>query len=55
MDKQSINEIPQSFELDELIETLIVLDKIERGKQDVQNGNTVSHTEAKKRLRKWLK
>ncbi len=59
MDKQtaidSINDMPQDFELDELIERLVLLDKIEKGKKDVQNDNTFSHEEAKGRLGKWLK
>lgn len=50
----SIKEMPQDFELDDLIERLVVLDKIERGREDVRNGQTISHEEAKSELSKWL-
>ena len=51
----SIKDMPQDFELDELIERLLVLDKIEKGRKDIQKGNTFSHGEAKGKLDKWLK
>ena len=51
----SIKDMPQDFELDELIERLLVLDKIEKGRKDIQKGNTFSHGEARGKLDKWLK
>lgn len=51
----SIKDMPQDFELEELIERLVVLEKIEKGRKDVQEGNTFSHQEAKGKLNKWLK
>ena len=51
----SIKDMPQDFELDELIERLVVLEKIEKGRKDIQTGNTFSHEEAKGKLDKWLK
>ena len=51
----SIKDMPQDFELDELIERLIVLDKIENGRKDIRQGNTFSHEEAQSKLDKWLK
>lgn len=51
----SILEMPQDFELDELIERLVVLEKIEKGRLDVKEGRTVSHENAKEKLAKWLK
>lgn len=51
----SLKDMPQNFELDELIERLLVLDKIEKGRQDVESGKTFSHEEAKGKLNKWLK
>lgn len=59
MEKQvaldSINGMPTNFELEDLFERLILLDKIEKGRQDIKNGNVVSHEEASKKLSKWLK
>ncbi|WP_420583206.1 hypothetical protein [Reichenbachiella sp.] len=51
----SLKDMPQDFELDELIERLIVLDKIEKGRKDVNNGKIFSHDDAKNKLDKWLK
>ena len=51
----SLKDMPQDFELDELIERLVILDKIEKGQKDIQAGNTFSHEEAKSKLGKWLK
>ncbi|MEP0367235.1 MAG: hypothetical protein ABJN36_05145 [Cyclobacteriaceae bacterium] len=51
----SLKDMPQDFELDELIERLVVLEKIEKGKKDIQAGNTFSQEEAKSKLDKWLK
>jgi len=51
----SINEMPETFELDELFERLIILEKIERGRSDIKEGKTQTHNEAKEQLGKWLK
>ncbi len=51
----SIKDMPMDFELDELIERLVVLEKIEKGRKDVEDGKTFSHEEAKTELSKWLK
>lgn len=52
---ESINNLPDSFSVDELIDRVIVLQKIEEGLLQSENGETVSTEEAKKRLEKWLK
>ncbi|MEQ9288110.1 MAG: hypothetical protein RIG77_14435 [Cyclobacteriaceae bacterium] len=51
----SVNEMPQNFELDELFERLLVIEKIERGRADVKQKRTLTHELAKKELQKWLK
>ena len=52
---QVVNELPREFELDDLMEKLVVLEKIEMGLNDVRNGRTVSHEKVKKEVKKWLK
>lgn len=52
---KSINEMQNNFELDELFERLLVIDKIEKGKRDINEGKTFSHEKAKEQLSKWLK
>ena len=50
-----INELPKEFNLEDLIEKLIVIEKIEEGLKDVREGRVVSHEKAKKEIRKWLR
>ena len=52
---KSINELPEEFSFDEVLDRLLLLDKIEIGLEQSQSGNTMSTEEAKKRLSKWLK
>lgn len=49
---QTIKDLPSEFELEELIEKLIFIDKVEKGLQQIAEGKTVSHEEAKRRLKK---
>lgn len=50
-----ITDLPEEFSIDDLVDRLIVLDKIEKGLLEVQEGKTVSHQEAKEKMNKWLK
>jgi len=50
---ETIKDFPSEFEVEELIERLIFIDKVEKGLKQVKEGKTVSHEEAVKRLRKW--
>jgi len=50
----SIQDLPEEFSIDELIERLIVIQKIEEGKKQAREGRTNTTEEAKYKLRKWL-
>ena len=52
---QSIQDLPNEFSLDDLVEKLILLEKIELGLQQVKEGKVVSNAKAKQKLKKWLK
>ena len=43
----TVNELPQNFELDELMEKLLFIEKAESGLQQVEQGKIVSHKKAK--------
>jgi predicted transcriptional regulator len=43
------------FELDELFDRLMLIEKIEKGKEDIRTGNVITHEQAKEKLGKWLK
>lgn len=51
----AIQDLPEAFDPDELIERIILLAKIEKGMQDFEDGNYFTTDEAKEALRKWLK
>jgi predicted transcriptional regulator len=50
----TIQQMPNEFSLDDLMERLILIKKVEKGLQQVKEGKTYSHEEAKKWLAKWL-
>ena len=51
---ESIQNLPEEFSIDELIEQLIVIQKIEEGQRQSKAGRTNTTEEAKKKLSKWL-
>ena len=51
----AISQLRDSVSYEDIMYELYVLQKIERGRQDIREGRSVSHEEAKKRLGKWLK
>jgi hypothetical protein len=52
---KTIAKLPDSFGLDELIDKLIFIDKVEKGLDQSIKNQTISETQAKKKLAKWLK
>ena len=51
----ALEKLPGDVTYDDIMYELYVLQKIERGQEDVRQRKTVSHKDAKKRLRRWLK
>ncbi|MCX6285863.1 MAG: hypothetical protein NTY96_01940 [Bacteroidetes bacterium] len=47
--------LPDNFNLDELIDKLIFIDKVEKGLDQSLKNQVVSESQAKKKLAKWLK
>ena len=52
---KTIKEMPEEFSVDDAIEKLIVLHKIEKAKKEISNGKGLNTAQAKKQLQKWLK
>lgn len=50
----SISKLPDEFSIDEIIERLIVIEKIEKGRTQIKEGKINSEEEAKEKLHKWL-
>jgi hypothetical protein len=52
---QTIKDLPDNFSLDDVLERIVLLQKIEIGFDQTENGKTFTEAEAKERLEKWLK
>lgn len=50
----SISNLPDEFSIDEIIERLIIIEKIDKGRQQVQDGKINTEDQAKAKLSKWL-
>ena len=52
--KKTIDRVPDSFTVDQVVEELVVLDKIEKGLKEVEEGKVYSTQQVKDHLKKWL-
>jgi predicted transcriptional regulator len=51
--KMTIDNLPDSFTIDELIDQLIFIEKVEEGIQQSDNGKVVSNEDIKNVIDKW--
>ena len=49
----TINELPQEFELEDLLEKLVFAEKVEHGIKQLNEGKTVPHEKVKEIVNKW--
>jgi len=52
---KSFDTLPDNLTIDQVIDRVIMLDKIEQGLKDVEDGNVFTTEEVKVKLDKWLK
>ncbi len=50
---ETIKELPNEFDLDDLIERLVFVEKVEKGLKQLDEGKTIPHDEVKKITKKW--
>jgi hypothetical protein len=50
---KSIHNLPDSFTIDELIEQLIFIEKVEAGIKQSESGNVISNEEVKQMIDRW--
>ena len=50
---ETLKEFPQEFELEDLIERLVFLEKVEKGLQQLEQGRTIPHEKVKEMTKKW--
>lgn len=53
--KQSVDSLPDNFTMEDLIEELLFINKIEQGIRDVENGEVYTTEEVIKHLEQWSK
>ena len=52
---KSIKEMPDKFSLDDVLDRIVFLQKVEIGLEQSKNGKTNSTAKVKEKLSKWLK
>jgi predicted transcriptional regulator len=53
--KKTVDQLPEQFTVDQIVEQLIILDKIEEGLKDIEEGSVYSTDQVKQELKRWLK
>jgi len=53
--KEHIENFPEHFSIDDLVERLILVEKIEKGNLQSENGDVISENELDKEVDTWLK
>jgi len=52
---QAVEKLPANATIEDAMERLLFLAKVERGLKQADAGETISHMEVKERMSKWLK
>ena len=51
---ESLSKLPDEVSIEEIIERLLIIEKIEKGQQQVKEGKINSEDQAKEKLTGWL-
>ena len=51
----TLEKLPEEFSIEDLIDKLILLDKIERAEKESERGETISEAELENEIEKWFK
>jgi hypothetical protein len=51
----AIKNMPDTFDTVQLFDRILLINKVEEGRQQLKSGKGFTTEEAKKRLKKWLK
>ena len=52
---QAVQNLPENASIEDAMERLLFLGKIERGLEQADSGQTQSHAQVQERMAKWLK
>lgn len=53
--KETIEKLPEEFSLADLIDRLILLDKIEKAERESERGDTIAEAELNEEIERWFK
>jgi predicted transcriptional regulator len=53
--KKTIERLPDNFTVDQVVEELVVLNKIEEGLKDIEEGRVFTTDQVNQELKAWLK
>jgi predicted transcriptional regulator len=53
--KKTIDKLPDNFTVDQLVEELVILNRIDEGLNDIDKGKVFTTDQVKEELRTWLK
>ena len=53
--KELIDHMPETFSVDDLVERVLLLQKIELGQKEIENGEGIDWEDLKKEMDLWLK
>jgi predicted transcriptional regulator len=53
--KKTVDRLQETFTVDQIVEELVILDKIEEGLKDIEEGRVFSTDQVKEELKTWLK
>lgn len=53
--RKTIDACPDNFTIDEFIDKLIFMDKVEEGNRQSESGEKISEAELEKEMEKWFK
>lgn len=51
----TFDKLPENLTIDQVIDHIIFVEKVQKGLEDSENGRVYTTEEARKRLNKWLK
>ncbi|NEW83224.1 MAG: hypothetical protein GZ094_12765 [Mariniphaga sp.] len=51
----SLDRLPENLTIDQVVDHLIFVEKVQKGLDDSANGRTNTKEEAKQKLKRWLK
>ena len=50
---EAMKEFPQDFELEQLLEKLVFMEKVEKGLIQIEQGDTIPHEKVEEIIRQW--